>query len=158
MTELHLALLASGVNLPSQTKRIWVWLSDHQPQSAKSVAAALHIPEASSLLSMMERHRMVTSTKDLNRSTGNVINRYSTVGREYELLPMPKKVKSVVTLTSKVADFVAAAEQLKAVTQPPVAAPVQPADAVKFDLDTLTIAEARALYVRLAKMFNGESV
>ena len=151
MTELHLALLASGVNLPTQTKRIWVWLNDHQPQSAKAVAAALSIPEASSLLSMMERRRMVTSTKDLNRSTGFVIKRYSTVGREYELLPMPKKIKSVETAKP----IINPAPALVTIA-PPAIQTIAPA-ANKFDLDTLTIAEARALYIRLAKMFKGEA-
>lgn len=150
MTAIERALRTAGAPLPSQTQRIWMWLKDHQPQSAKQVAAAMHLPQASSMLSQMEKRRMVTSTLDYDRSTCRHTKKFHTVGREYEYLPLP--IKPVVVKPTA---------QVFAIQFPPSVAPeaVQCSQAgpTAFDLDSLTIAEARALYKRLAPMFQGEA-
>jgi len=146
--------------MPTQMHRIWTWLKDHQPQTAKSIASALHLPQANSLLSQMERRRMVSYSYEHDRSTGYTTKRYVAVGREYELLPMTVKA----TPRGKPAPLVALAPTISMTASPllqskPDAFPpwLLPTPAPQFDLDALTIAEARALYTRLARMFKGET-
>lgn len=143
MTDLHIALAAAGVQLPTQTQRIWVWLKDHQPQTAKAISAALHLAQSPTLLSSMEKRGMVTSKLEHSRLTGGTVKWYSTVGRAYELLPVPKKTANK--------------PQPPALQTQALDAPAATRPTAAFDLDALTIAEARALYSRLARMFKGET-
>lgn len=145
MNSIIQAMQTAGVRLPSQTHRIWTWVQDHQPQSAKQIALALKLPQASSLLSQMEQRGMVTSTPHHDRSSGLTIKMFRVVGKEYEMLPLPfKPAVAKPTAQVIVADF------------KPVAAPSTAPSPTAFDLDVLTIAEARDLYKRLARMFKGE--
>ena len=163
MTDLHIALKAAGVKLPSQLERIWVWLKDHQPQSARQIEITLKIPQASSILSQMETRRMVSSVKELDRSSGFTTKRFSVVGRTYELLPKPKKTPfkaaapaaPVINILDLKPGPIMQAPQIVSIdTRAPwqIFTPAAP-----LDLDALTIAEARALYIRLASMFKGEA-
>ena len=138
----------AGVHTPTQTQRIWMWLNDHQPQSAKQISMALKMPQASSLLSQMEQRRMVVTTPHLNRSSGITIKLYSVVGREYAYLTLPPKP----VVAKPTAQVFAIQFQPTEPVQCSQAAPTPAA----FDLDSMTIAEARALYTRLASMFRGE--
>ena len=132
-----------------QMQRVWLWLNEHQPQSAKQVALALHLPHAPGLLSQMENRCMVRSTVELDQSTQRHVKKFRVVGREYEYLPLP--------FTPIAAKPTAQVFELRFQPTDP-AEPVQLSQAgpTAFDLDTLTIAEARALYKRLATMFQGE--
>lgn len=135
------AFKAAGIKTPTQIERIWTWLKDHQPQSAKAIEVALHLPQASSMLSQMEKRGMVTSKLVYDVRTGRTTKQFNAVGREYELLPLPREAKP---------------GPAPAVTGQPAMNNAAPAD--KFNLDSLTIAEARALFARLSQMFKGEKV
>ena len=88
---------------------------------------------------------MVETTSHGDRSKGFAVKMYRAIGREYELLPLPfNPVVAKPTAKVIVADF------------KPVASPNAAPSPTAFDVDTLTIAEARALYKRLATMFQGE--
>ena len=150
MNSIIQAMRIAGVPTLPQTQRIWMWLNDHQPQSAKQIATAMKLPQASSLLCQMEKRGMVTSTVEHDRFTGHNSKMFRTVGKEYQLLPRP--LKPVVPKPTA---------QVFALRFQPIdpAEPVQCSQAgpTAFDIDTLTIAEARALYKRLATMFQGEA-
>ena len=79
MNSITQAMQTAGVRTPTQLHRIWTWVQDHQPQSAKQIALALKLPQASSMLSQMEQRGMVTSTLDHDRSSGFHTKRYSVV-------------------------------------------------------------------------------
>jgi len=130
MNSIAIALKTAGVKTPPQTQRIWTHLHD-SPRAligipSKEISKALGISNGnvSSLLSGMARRGMVTYTVD-GRS-----RRYKSVGAEYDLRPL------------------AAGKPAAAVTVVPVAAPA------KFDLDSLTVREARELYNQLKRMFS----
>ena len=150
MNSIIQAMQAAQVPMPSQMQRIWMWLNDHQPQSGKQIELALKLPHAYSLLCQMEQRHMVSSTVEYDRSSNRNIKKFCTVGKTYEILPMPHK-PVVAKPTAQVFDV-----RFQPIEAPE---PVQFSQAgpTAFDLDTLTIAEARALYKRLASMFKGET-
>ena len=108
---------------------------------------------------------MVSSVKDLDRSSGYTTKRYSVVGRTYELLPKPKKIAKRYTPMVAPAAPVQAPQIAPPLPTTSLMAtpfhhykplPLPPTPAAAFDLDSMTIAEARALYTRLARMFKGD--
>ncbi len=156
MTVMEQALRDAGVKLKTHKELIWQFLKDHPSQSAAALVAALKLPpeRVNNSLWMMERRGMVASTTHVERehsSRGNYrnIKRYTAVGATFEMLPL---VKKAVTRVSQ-----------KAVPQPVTAVEPQqekPATLVQqakkvedFDLDGLTIRQARALYDKLHRMF-----
>lgn len=139
------AFKAAGIKTPTQFQRVWTWLKDHQPQTAKAVDAALSLPQASSLLSQMEKRGMVSSSKEFDRRTGFNVKRFIAAGREYELLPLPKAAEPAPKPKAEVFNVQFAPMQ-------PSKAPVQ---LEKFNLESMTIAEARQAYHQLRAMFGG---
>lgn len=143
------ALQTAGIKTLSQIQLTWTWLKDHPNKTAREVETALKFSGTSSTLAQLRKRGMVTCKPEQDARNPMPVNRYTAVGTEYELKPMPKKVKPV-----KPSQFTnAAGLPIAASSAVPVApVPAAPAD---FNLDTMTIADARKLYKQLHRMFGG---
>lgn len=143
MTTMTEALKKVGVTV-SHNKRIWLWLKDHPGKTAKEIAAALNIPitVVYTVTGDMQKRKMLEVSKlTLSYNRGKLgpkeINTYTAVGREFELLPMPKR-KEPVTQTKSV-DLV----PFKPVPEKPK----------KLDVQQMSVAEAKELYDQLRNIF-----
>ena len=80
-------------------ERVWLYLKDHPSMTARQMCG-IYGKSAPQVLSYMEDRKMVTSKLE-NRLTGSgrqkagrqLVKVFTTVGREYELLPPSKKTK-----------------------------------------------------------------
>lgn len=139
MNTITTALKEGGIKLPPLNKRVWLWLHDHKGKTAREIADALGVElgDVSSTLGAMAKRNMVSGTKEYKQGSNTQVTRYATIGRVFELKPMPKAVPTPDPAPEDVT--------------PP--APVAPASL----LDTLSVKEAHALYLELKKMFGGAS-
>lgn len=93
MNAMTQALKTAGVKTPSQYQRIWQWLKDNGPNSVKTLASELNIPRPSATAAMqdLKQRGMVIAKPQVDVRGKRVAAWYEAVGREYELLPLPKK-------------------------------------------------------------------
>lgn len=127
MTIIADKLKAAGVKIPSMQERVWRIVRDNpggitSARATDIMGVAVTSGSVSSLLSQMEKRKMVSSRPERRRVVGprgSTIERdvkvYYTTMREYELLPRPRKE----TAASRARDATkAVVEQVKAVPQP----------------------------------------
>lgn len=102
MNAMTQALKTAGVKTPSQYQRIWQWLKDNGPNSVKTLASALNIPPPSATAAVQElRQRgMVIAKPQVDARGKRMAMWYEAVGREYELLPLPKKAAPAAAATT----------------------------------------------------------
>jgi len=164
MNAMTSALAAAGVKLPSQMERVWRMLKDNPNRTAKAVAAQTGIPltSVSSICSKMELRGMMrhTERQEVSRgknglSYGRTVYYFTPIGDEFELLPMPPKPKKDPVTPSAARLF----SQMRAeVDAMPVAAPIPapvPRPAPKYDVESMTISEARTMWNHLNQFFGG---
>lgn len=139
MTTMTDALKKVGVTVP-HNKRVWNWLKDHPGKTVKEISAALNIPTAvlyTVVGDMVNRKMLEVGKEHLIRKIGafgpHKINTYRVVGKEFELLPVPKR------------------KRVETVTPPPVK--IEPVKSKKIDVDNMSVSEARELYDQLKKIF-----
>lgn len=159
MTAIEHALQTAGVKLPSQKERLWRVIKDNPGIIASRAAAICKIPasSAAALAGDMVKRGMLTETKQATRMAGprgsfvmRNVNTYTVHPRMdgfYEDLPLPKKPK--------------AAKPTPAPAPEPKPTPKEPTLAERTEVpgvnvDSLTVAQARALYAALHKMFGGK--
>lgn len=139
--QMTVALKEAGVKLPSQQEQLWRIVKDQPGSTAKEIATrAKHInlsSTSSQLYQMVARGMLYTKPGNLGPNGGRA-NRYFTDMDTYTSLPYNKKPAVVRGLRPA------------ALTPPPA-----PSAAPGFDLDSMTVAQARALYRQLHKMFGG---
>jgi len=135
MTVLKDALETAGIRV-RLNKRVWLWLKDHPGKTAKEIALALHedTKAVSTRLTQMEQRHMVQSKHAHHKGTSyRGIKEYTALGNTFEVLPIattPLRVQPY-----KIHDLVIIPTQKER------------------NIDDLTIAEARALYEQLKRMF-----
>lgn len=133
-TQMTDAMTAAGIRpIISRMQRVWTTVYNSKLRITSSDVAKI-LKESngnvSSLLSQMEQRGMVDAVYN-NKG----VKEYGTIGDKYELLP----VRKVATTPAKWR----------------ASMPILIQDKV-FDVDSLTISEARALYRKLKPMFEGE--
>lgn len=92
MNQISTALHVAGVKLPPINKRIWLWLQDHPGKTAIDIGKALNVPQGSvgSQLNNLKNRGMLSYVVDNSRPRrGASVHRYSTIGRTFELKPLP---------------------------------------------------------------------
>lgn len=158
MTSMEKALIEAGVPLPPMIERVWriVKESGSQGATSRDVAARMkhdHTRKVTPSLSDMTKRGMVAAVPEFDGKTGRQIYRYFTDMGTYRLLPplTPAK-KDKRRQVSHTPDAVPATAH----TPTPSPAPAPAAEGF-FDIDRMTIAQARALYQQLHKMFGGKS-
>ena len=137
MNSMSIAIKEASIAIPAN-KRIWMWLKDQGPHTAVEVCKALGITEASSSanLSGMQQRRMVDGVKKFQEHSKRGVTYYSAVGREFQLLPLPKP--KLIPEPSKV-----------------IVEPSKPKKSTVDELmDTMSVVEAFEVYNRLSAMFN----
>jgi biotin operon repressor len=99
MNAMTQALKTAGVKTPSQYQRIWQWLKDNGPNSVKTLASELKIADTSvaAAITDMKRRGMVIAKPQVDARGKRMAMWYEAVGREYELLPLPKKAAPAAT-------------------------------------------------------------
>lgn len=95
----------------------------------------------SSICGIMVKREMLKSTKEFKPGTHVKSFHYSTIGKHFELKPMPKPVVVKVNLEPEI-------------ILPPVVA--TPAERAQMLANTLTVLEAHELYKLLGSMFRKE--
>lgn len=169
MTIMADKLKEAGVKVPSVQERVWRIVRDNPGGIMASRVADILDPSggrransASTLLSQMEARKMVSSRVEHRRvpgPRGSMIERgvkvYTTAMREYEILPMPRKETAATRAMDATKAVVA---QVKASPPPaPVPTTVMPKpptiNGMRDFVESMTIAEARAMWVELNKMF-----
>ena len=168
MTIMAEKLKEAGVKVPSVQERVWRIVRDNPGGiTAARVTDILGASVSggsgvSSLLSQMEARKMVRSRKEMRRVTGprgsvveRGVNVYVTDMREYEILPLRRKETAATRAMDATKAVVA---QVKAAPTPTTVIASQlrktPTvnEAEEF-VERLTIAEARAVFGVLNKMF-----
>jgi hypothetical protein len=142
MNAITYALKAAGVATPTQSELIWRRVKEQPGMTAKGIGMSLTSIKKSSistLLSAMEKRGMVYTKRDAGRA-----RKYYTDMTAYELLPLPKPLPKVTPPAKIEVEY---CQSSPLVVTPPKA----------FNLDDLTVREARALYEQLHKMFGGKS-
>lgn len=139
------AFVKAGIEPPTVANQIWNIIKE-QPgvtySRLKQRAAHLSRGSISSTLNDMEKRSMIYS-----RPIGDRKNAYFTDMEQYRLLPRPAATKQ----PTKVPEQPPAAGKLAG--EPTATASTQHTTPSVFSVDQLTIAQARALYQQLHKMF-----
>jgi hypothetical protein len=141
MNQISSALVAAGVKVPCQSRRIWNYLKDHPQLTTKRISQALsiNVGSVSSLLAQMAKQNRAES-KLMLRSTpgGGMCKRahWEALGDNYDA--PPRRVAPVVALP-------------KAIAHTP--APNKPG--AQDIVNALTVAQARELWEVLNRMFGG---
>ncbi len=150
MTVMEQALKEAGVATRTIPERVWHYVKDHGGTACFDIAVDLKMPfdRVATVAGLLVKRKMLEVRQESRRVHGSkgtmrYINVYS-VPRSmtfYTVLPLPK--------AGKVAKPVAPL----AVVQPcPTPAPV--VEKPKFDLDSLTLREAKSLYDQLKRLFD----
>ena len=131
------AIKEAGISIPAN-KRIWMWLKDQGPHTAMEAGKALGLSEASSSanLSGLLQRRMVEGVKKYQEHSKRGVTYYAAIGREFQLLPLPKP---------------------KSVKERPmvIVEPSKPKKSTVDELlDNMSVVEAFEVYKRLSLMFN----
>jgi hypothetical protein len=102
-TLLELKMREAGVKLPSRMQRIWTWVRDNPQHTVAQIDAALQLNNrnnTSSLVSQLISRGMLFTVKVQGKGRysrpQNVVSANPAMRGEYEILPMPKKTKSVM--------------------------------------------------------------
>ena len=148
MNQMTMALVQSGVATPTLSKRLWLWIKDHPGVLSSDLKAVFKTESPTSIMSTLQTlklRKMVEVKEDHVRIPGTqrvvMAHRFHAIGKEYELLPLPFKTPK---------------KQAAALVTPPTAASPVPAPAVKPNIvDSMTVKEARAVYLELHKLFGG---
>jgi len=144
-TTMAVALTSAGVKPLPLARRIWTMVKDHPGDTADQIAARLCVKpqRVRTALHDMCARKMVTARRERNRHTGHLKAHWSTTMQAFEWLPRPKAEVGPTPLPASV-------------TAPPPASPRtqdSPHTTGIPDVDTLTIAQARVLYVKLKAFF-----
>lgn len=140
-TQIIQAFEKAGIKM-TKAERIWNYLKDKPGRSIKQIEADLHMKSISAPIHYMkvagllrtEQDRLYSYKRNLFFAKGTAFSKEGLYSR-----PHPK---SAVVLDKPAVS-----------TVQPVVQPVQQPTLKPFDLDSLTIAEARSLYNQLKKMF-----
>ena len=152
MNQLTMAMKQAGVALPPQNKRIWLWLKDHPSKTTKELSSALNMPLGivSTLVSDMYKRGMVSVVRVPTTTRHGSVGRYSTIGREFELLPKVKvKAKPALAPVPVSQPVVEKQEPVKVIPKD------EPAPTAAHILETMSVKQAYELYVSLHEMFGG---
>lgn len=143
----------AGVPIPPLIKRVWLWLHDHSEKTYFEVAKALgdNANNVSSTLGILVKRGMVTAAKHKRRGSEGTVTRYTCIGHEYELLPLPKRAKHELPKTVQLAPQTAPKVTVTPLVVTHDNTP-KPFDPVAFT-DNLTLSQGRALYIYLKEMF-----
>lgn len=139
-TQMVQAFQKAGVKM-TKAERIWRYLKDKPRRTVKQLEQDLHMKSISSPIHYMHAGGLLRVEQD--RYNGRIINLYYAKGEEfyseglYAKSNKPKAAKTPV-----------APEPVMQVVSGPV-----PVSNQTLNLDNLTIAEARNLYLQLKKMF-----
>lgn len=152
-TVMETALKAAGVPLRSIPERIWYYVKDHPGSTCHDIQAVLHLPfdRVATVCGTLVKRKMFYVKKETRRVHGTrggvrMVNLYTappTMG-VYTVLPMPSSKPAASPAPAKLP-----APPLQ-VVPPTLASPEQKS---KFDLDNMTVGEAKLLYERLHRMF-----
>ena len=142
-TSIAKALRKAGGAIPAN-RRIWDWLKEHGDHTGAEVAAALNIPIAasSSIISQMKARKMVKVSDKQSAHLGRKVGYYSAIGRNFEVLPLPKKDVSMKTQTN-----IGLGKMV--VSSSPASTQINADDI----LESMPVAKAFALYQKLEGMF-----
>lgn len=144
MNTMTAALISAGVPVPSNKERVWRAIKESPGITNGELQkrlAGLPAGTIGSSLADLEQRGAVYSRNTFNKNVGRDIKAYYTDMEVYTKQPMPKASKPSIKLVDK----------SRPVGNVPDETP--PKKPQGFDIDNLTIAEARALYQRLHKMF-----
>ena len=137
------AFQAAGVKQKPLIERVWTYIKDH-PNSKLSAVTAIYGPTAAQAVNTLYMRKMLTRRSVTQRTKDGRIREifeYRAAMETYELLPLPLKTKT-------------AAREI--VTQKPLTGlkPASSTTTLDAYIDSLTVAEARALYQKLKNIFN----
>lgn len=151
MTTMLLALKNAQLAVPLN-KRIWLWLKDHPDKTCPELEKALgesrsgHVSNALHDLicrGMISKRGVAPRSHPTRRRGRQLINAYSALGAEFDLLP-----KRRTDLPEVIAKHAASTPVPHA---PP--APEKPVGKFAIDIENMTLSEAHALYLKLQEFF-----
>ena len=132
------AFAKAGIKM-TKSERIWLYLKDKPAQSAADIQHALKMKNISGTLHYMDKAGLLTAGR-VNLNNRGFKNLYSAKGQVYDGSGM---------YAGRASD-----QSLKAEAQKVVGVPTEtPAGKDPYDIENLTVGEARALYSKLKKMF-----
>lgn len=134
MNTITAALKNAGVAVPPLSKRIWLWLKDHPNKTSREICTALNAShsQVATLTNQMYKRGM------LSKGSADGVLNWKTCIPEYERLPLRKEGAPIAKATS--------------LTLPPPVAPSMQTR-YNFDIEKLTLEDARAIYTQLKKLF-----
>ena len=161
MNQMTAALKSAGVKVPPVIERVWRYVADHPGVTSRTVSQVLGLKqsEASSQLVVLVHRRMCCEKKQVLKVragkgwTNRLISHYSVCIPNYELLPLPKVPPPVSVNIAKIT------EQVKPLSFEVWGVPaVQPEPGLGIDILSMPLGQARELYERLKRVFEGGAV
>jgi predicted ArsR family transcriptional regulator len=141
MNNIAIALTKAGVQVPTQKQRIWQYLNDCGDRTARALAHELNIPEPSlqAALTDLQHRGMVEKREHVSHKGVREHNTYSSVGKQFEMLPLRKKGAAKVPA--------------KVVYEPQAALVTIPEFKPEVFLGKLTLSELRSVHAYLGRLF-----
>jgi hypothetical protein len=95
MNDFAHALKIAGIARPTNSKRVWQYLKDGGPRNTRAVASELKMTMdlAASYLYQLTQRKMLKRIEVMGPRGKREASMYEALGREFELLPMPKKLR-----------------------------------------------------------------
>lgn len=164
MPDIRTALRAAlAVSEKTNIEKCWLWIKDHPRISSRSLDAVFKRPMAASIHEMKRRGMLKIEEEMDKRIHHSPFSVYSVTQKEYDLLPvLPQYRKTSAKAPAPAPAAPPAAPALQLVPPAPDKPPAAPAPVpaptpapqmievgADFDVDKLTLGQARALYAKL---------
>lgn len=143
--------LATDKNLKPKpyTEQVWLWLRDHPRSRLQTLNKVFKRSMASTVNSLKTRGMLKTEIERDPRTNNRKISFYSVLEKEYDLLPMPAlKAPPKAKKLPEPAPAAIPAPIAIAIPSPEPVVTVTP----DFDIDALTLGQARALFAKLSRI------
>lgn len=142
-----------NLKLKPYTEQAWLWLRDHPRSRLQTLNKVFKREMASTVSNLKTRGMLKTEIERDPRTNNRKISFYSVLEKEYDLLPMPAlkappKAKKLPEPAPTAIPAPAEVPVTIAIPSPEPVVTVTP----DFDIDALTLGQARALFAKLSRI------
>lgn len=147
-----------NLKLKPYTEQAWLWLRDHPRSRLQTLNKVFKREMASTVNNLKTRGMLKTEIERDPRTNNRHISFYSVLEKEYDLLPMPALKAPQLKAPPKAKKLPEPAPTaIPAPAEVPVTVAIPSPEPVgtvtpDFDIDALTLGQARALFAKLSRI------
>jgi len=138
------------VRVKSLNEQCWLWLRDHPRTSSRQLSSVFKCETSRPIWDLVDRGMLTSELVSDKRVCQKAFKLYSVIGKEYDLLPRKKKQAKPVKSSNPSA---APLSILLADHLPMSLKPLKIVVNADFDIEGLTLGQARKLYAQLREIF-----